>query len=55
VPKIGATGFEPATTCTPYRCATKLRNSSFGLDGTTRTTTPCLPAAGTSVSMDDES
>src|SRR5437870_4228820 len=22
---IGATGFEPATTCTPYRCATKLR------------------------------
>ena len=23
--KVGATGFEPATTCTPYRCATKLR------------------------------
>lgn len=23
--KIGATGFEPATTCTPYKCATKLR------------------------------
>lgn len=22
---VGATGFEPATTCTPYRCATKLR------------------------------
>ena len=24
---IGATGFEPATTCTPYRCATKLRHA----------------------------
>ena len=25
VKMVGATGFEPATPCTPYRCATKLR------------------------------
>src|SRR5258708_870368 len=25
--EVGATGFEPATPCTPYRCATKLRHA----------------------------
>ena len=30
VGEVGATGFEPATTCTPYRCATKLRYAPLG-------------------------
>jgi hypothetical protein len=25
-PSVGWTGFEPATTCTPYKCATGLRH-----------------------------
>ena len=27
---VGETGFEPATPCTPCRCATKLRHSPNG-------------------------
>ncbi len=27
IEKIGAAGFEPATTGTPYRCATRLRHA----------------------------
>jgi hypothetical protein len=25
--RVGATGFEPATTCTPSKCATRLRHA----------------------------
>ena len=28
--RVGETGFEPATPCTPCRCATKLRHSPVG-------------------------
>jgi hypothetical protein len=31
---IGAAGFEPTTTCTPYRCATKLRYAPMNLPAT---------------------
>src|SRR5690625_3049133 len=30
---VGLTGFEPATTCTPCRCATRLRHSPMSFEG----------------------
>ena len=30
---VGVTGFEPATTCTPSKCATRLRYTPIGAEG----------------------